>query len=36
MFTRAHVDRLFIRGEEIEEQGPELCAVKGGGDLTVA
>jgi len=30
------VDRLFIRGEQVEEQGAKFCVVEGGGDLTIA
>ncbi len=36
MLTRANVDRLFIRGEQIEEQSPETGGMEDGGDLSVA
>ena len=36
VLTCAHVDRLFIRGEQVEEQRPEPGGMEGGGDLSVA
>jgi len=28
----AHVDRIFRRGEQVEEHAPEPCGVEGGGE----